>query len=65
MSAKPQEWQNVDSGEIYVMVLKDDWEQWGTVASRAAEILRSNQRSNGSVSAEMINDVLGILDGRW
>ena len=27
MSAKPQEWQNVDSGDIYVMILKDDWDQ--------------------------------------
>ena len=62
---KPQEWQNVDNGEIYVMVPKDEWERWAAVAARASEILCGNRRSDGSVSGEMVNDAIGILDGRW
>lgn len=62
---KPPEWEDVASGEIFVMVPKDEWVRWRDVARRAIEMLRNNQRADGSVGGEMINDAIGILEGRW
>lgn len=42
-----------------------DTAQMTILTRRANKILRGNQREDGSVSGEMVNDVLGILEGKW
>lgn len=47
------------------MVPKHDWERVSETARRAAEILESNLKDDGTVDSKIIDDVLGILQGRW
>jgi hypothetical protein len=67
MSSGPQyqEWQRVGSDEIYVMVSKDEWERQSEIAKRAADLLKNNQRADGSVGKDVVNDAIGILEDRW